>query len=98
MTLTELELAIRDTFRKTYKAEYVGRLKIEELREGGYKLTLGMHTPEKPLIIAAQLNAIDFLKFFEKELLDRNLDLTSYYTGYQIIKDHNCDEKQDKRE
>lgn len=109
MTHQELELAVLLIIEKAYCAKYVGELKIQDLldcndKPVGYKLQLGLNSPERPLTIQMQGTAKQFLKFVEKELRTRHLHTTSYYMGYKLPPKEDCDkntsccnEKEDRR-
>lgn len=81
MTTNDLEQAILAIIKKVYCKEYTGRLKVTEI-PGGYRLDLGMNNDERPISIAAESS--DFLNFVEKELRDRSLDMTEYFTAIQL--------------
>jgi hypothetical protein len=68
-----MEKAILDIIERKYKCKYVGGIKVTKLGTGwaGYKVTLDLGIPEKPITISADLEAEDFLKFVEQELLSR---------------------------
>ena len=82
-----MEKAIFDIIRKKYKREYTGSIKVTKLGLGGtgYKAVIDLDNPDKPMIqIAADLNAEDFLKFVEQELVSRQLHRVKYYRGIKI--------------
>lgn len=82
-----MEEAILNMIEKHYKRKYVGGIKVVKLGRGwaGYKLTLDLGNPDNPLIqISADLEAEDFLKFIEKELISRQLHKVKSYTGIKI--------------
>lgn len=79
MTIQELDQAIRELIRSIYKAEYVGSLKIKELKDG-YDLALGFNHTENPIHIAASLTAVKFLKYVEEELKNRRFANNEYYS------------------
>jgi hypothetical protein len=82
-----MEKAIFDIIRKKYKREYTGGIKVTKLGLGGtgYKAVIDLDNPDKPMIqIAADLNAEDFLKFVEQELVSRQLHRVKYYRGIKI--------------
>ncbi len=84
--MNNLELAILDLIEKYYKCKYVGGLSVTKLGTGpeGYKLVLDLGNPDiRPIMIAADLNAEDFLKFIEKELISRQLIKAQFFTGYK---------------
>jgi len=81
--LTPLEQATLDIINRVYNCTYVGKLKLEIINDNCYKLTLGLHTPEKPLIIAMEGDDESYKKFIEQELRTRRLDKTKFYSGYK---------------
>lgn len=83
MTLTELEVAIGDFFKELYKAEYVGKMKLEVLPIGGYKLTLALNNVERPVIFSYEGDEKKFLKFVREELRSRHWGDMHYYMGYK---------------
>ena len=85
--MNEMEKAIFDIIRNKYKREYTGNIKVTKLGLGGtgYKAVIDLDNPDKPMIqIAADLNAEDFLKFVEQELVSRQLHRVKYYRGIKI--------------
>lgn len=89
MTLQEIEAAVLDIIKKVYEAKYIGKLKIEEIKDCngksiGYKLTLGLNNVERPITIQMEGNINKFLSYIEKELRARHLHYTSFYTGYKV--------------
>jgi hypothetical protein len=75
--MNKLEQAILDIIEKRYKHKYVGGIKVTKLgtEPEGYKLVLDLGNPDKRVLqISADLNAEDFLKFVEKELISRQLE------------------------
>ena len=79
MTTQELEAAILENVQAIYNRKYVGKLKVQHLA----------NHPETPLVIAAELSDQEFLKFVEKELHARHLEMTDYFTGYKIEDPYN---------
>lgn len=93
MTTHDIELAIRDLIKKIYCREYQGVLKVhevfskfpgEEPQHIGYRMDLGLNKDEKPLSIASDGTAEQFLAFIEKELKSRSLIRTQYFTAIQL--------------
>lgn len=85
--MNDMEKAILDIIRKRYKREYNGGIKVTKLGKdwAGYKLVLDLGNPDKPLIqISADLEAEDFLKFVEQELISRQLHKVLFYRGIKI--------------
>lgn len=72
-----------------YKKKYIGKLFIKRLEPMGLTVILGMNNVEKPITISAQLNDVDFLKFFRKELHDRGLNTVLFFKGVKSYPD-NC--------
>ena len=83
MTTAELEAAIRDIVGDIYCKEYISKLIITELPEGGYSAKFALNNIDKPLVISAQLNATDFLKFMKEELRTKSLWRVEYSLGYK---------------
>lgn len=83
MTTAELEAAIRDIILDIYCKEYISKLIITELPEGGYSAKFALNNIDKPLVISAQLNATDFLKFMKEELRTKSLWRIEYSLGYK---------------
>ena len=78
--MNELEKAILDMVEKRYEHKYIGGIKVVKLGDEGYKLILNLGNPDVRMIqISAQLNAEDFLKFIEKELISRQLIKSKWY-------------------
>ena len=95
MTTQDIEQAIRDLIKSLYCVEYQGILKVyettykfpgEEPEHVGYRVDIGLNKDEKPLSIAYSGTANDFIKFIEKELKERNLVRTKYFTAIQLYK------------
>jgi hypothetical protein len=69
-----MEKAILDIIQCRYKCIYTGHIRVTKLGKGGtgYKVELDFDNLDKPVIqISADLNAEDFLKFVEQELVSR---------------------------
>lgn len=82
--MNEMEKAILNIIERRYKRKYVGGIKVTKLGTGwaGYKLVLDLGNPDKPQIaISADLEAEDFLKFVEQELISRQLIKVQWFTG-----------------
>lgn len=95
MSTKEIEQAILDMFKKIYCAEYTGKIDVIPLYESftfpgdqpkvcGYTLRLGLNREERPLNIACDGTPEQFLKYVEKELHERNLVRTDYFTAIQF--------------
>lgn len=83
--MNDLEKAVLDIIERRYKCKYTGQLKVQRLKSGGYKLSLDFD-PEVSLIQIA-LDTDDpnvFLKYVEKELIERQLIKVEYFTGIKI--------------
>ena len=82
--MNDMEKAILDIIEKKYKRKYIGGIKVTKLGKNstGYKLVLDFGIPEKrALTLAADLEAEDFLKYIEKELISRQLYRVLLQTG-----------------
>lgn len=87
MTTGELEQVIREYILDMYDKEYSGKLQIEKLNPIGYHVVFGLSTPEKPLVIYAELPDEQFLKFLKEELRIKRFNLIYYgklYSTYPI--------------
>ena len=85
--MNDMEKAILDIIRKRYKREYTGGLKVTKLGKGGtvYKFVFDFDNLDKPVLqISADLNAEDFLKFVEQEIVSRQLQRVKYFRGIKI--------------
>jgi hypothetical protein len=72
--MNEMEEAIVKMIECKYKCKYTGHVKVTKLGQGGtgYKVKLDFDNLDEPVIqISADLNAEDFLKFVEQELVSR---------------------------
>jgi len=96
MTLAEIEQAILDCFTEVYNVKYVGTLKIKRLEPVGLEIRLGIMNDYKPMYISAELDDVQFLKYFKKELYDRNLDMVEFFKGVKSYED-DCLQKLDDR-
>lgn len=93
MTTQDIEQVIRDLIKSLYCVEYQGVLKVYETtykfpgREPehvGYRMDLGLNKDEKPLSIACDGTAKEFIEFIKKELKERSLVRTKYFTAIQL--------------
>ena len=84
MTNIELEQAIQEIFLDLYKAEYLGKIKIEKLKPYGYQVKLGLQNPDSPLVIYGQLEDDAFLKFFREEMKTKSL-IRTYYSSLKTM-------------
>lgn len=88
--MNNMEKAVLDIIERRYKKKYVGGIKITKVGKGwaGYKLVLDLGIPGKRAItITADLEAEDFLKFVEQELISRQLIKVQWFTGIKIDPD-----------
>lgn len=82
--MNNLERAVLSLIEKVYKCKYVGGLTVTQLASGGYKLALNLGNPDiEQIVIAADMNAEDFLKYVKQELISRQLIKVQYFTGYK---------------
>lgn len=82
--MNTLEKAIYDIIEKRYKKKFVGDIKVTKLGKGwaGYKAVLYREHSTIPLItLSADLEAEDFLKYVEQELISRQLHKVQSFTG-----------------
>lgn len=82
--MNKMEKAILDIIEKRYKRKYTGDVKVTKLGSGwtGYKAVIDLGNPDKRLIqISADLEAEDFLKFVEQELISRQLQKVQFFKG-----------------
>lgn len=85
--MNSMEEAILKIIECKYKCKYTGGIKVTKLGLGGtgYKAVIDLDNPDKPqLHLAADLNAEDFLKFVEQELVQRQLHRVKYFRGVKI--------------
>ena len=85
--MNNMEEAILKIIEKRYKCKYIGGIKVTKLGKGwaGYKVVLDLGNPDKPLIqISADLEAEDFLKYVEQELISRQLHKVKFFKGVKI--------------
>lgn len=83
---------ILEQIKQLYKKEYTGKLWVSELNPIGYQIKFGMNNNDKPLVISAELECNQFLKFMRKELIDRRMDLVKYFIGVKTYPDQ-CQNK-----
>ena len=96
MTLAEIEQAILDCFTEVYDVKYIGTLKVKRLEPIGLEVRLGIMNDYKPMYISAELDDVQFLKYFKRELYDRNLDMVEFFKGVKNYPD-DCLQKLDDR-
>ena len=85
--MNEMEEAILHIIECKYKCKYTGGIKVVKLGQGGtgYKVIIDLDNPDVPMIqLAADLNAEDFLKFVEQELVSKQLQRVKYFRGVKI--------------
>lgn len=70
--------------RDIYKAEYIGKLRIEDLDPVGYKVSFYLDNSEYPLVIIADLPDEEFLPFIREELRSRKLVKTKYFSTTKL--------------
>lgn len=76
-----MKQAILDLIEKRYKRKYCGDIKVTQLNSG-YSVSFDLGIPDKkPITISADLNAEDFLKFVEQELISRQLYKVQFFRG-----------------
>lgn len=99
MSSQELEALIRDNIRDIYKAEYKGKLRVEE-KLNGYLIEIGMLTPEAPIVIYTELKGDKLKKFIREEIQNRQLSpenygyiSTVYPTSCEPINTRCCEER-----
>lgn len=78
MTEQELEQVTREYMLDIYKAEYIGKMKVEKVQPFGYLIKLGLNTPECPYIIYAELKDKEFLEFLREQLKTMKLHMVFY--------------------
>ena len=90
MTESEMKEAILQAIIETYCKKYIGTLEVEKIIPEGWIVRLGMNNDEKPIVISAELSDEKFLKFFIKELRDRNWNTIHWFLGYKLYPDNGC--------
>lgn len=88
MTPTKLEQVIREYIMDIYKKQYTGKIKIKELNPG-YCIYLDIGHQYHPLVIYAELNDVDFLKFLKEDLKTRNFHF-SHYAELNLVYPDTC--------
>lgn len=84
--MVSLAINILKAIENTYKKKYVGVLRIRKIKPFGYAISLGLSTPEKPIVIAAQIEDQDkFLDFFIKELRVGRFHEVKYFSTYRNL-------------
>lgn len=85
--MNDMEKAILDILESKYKCTFTGHIKVTKLGKGGtgYKVVFDFDNLDKPVLqISADLNAEDFLKFVEQELVSRQLHRIKFFRGVKI--------------
>lgn len=85
--MNDMEEAILNMIECKYKCKYTGHVKVTKLGLGGtgYKVVFDFDNLDKPIIqLSADLNAEDFLKFVEQELVSRQLHKVKFFRGVKI--------------
>ena len=75
--MNDMEKAILDILECKYKCTFTGHIKVTKLGKGGtgYKVEFDFDNLDKPVLqISADLNAEDFLKFVEQELVSNYIE------------------------
>lgn len=94
MQTQEIEQVIRDYFEQIYKAKYVSRLSVKEIKDRdeviGYTLTLDMNNRDKPITMSSDGTPEQFLAYIYEEIRSRQLIRVDYYDGHQIVKEFKC--------
>ena len=84
MTHTELNQVIREYMRDIYKAEFIGKLKIEDIEPIGYKVSFYLDNPEYPLVIIGDMPDEEFIPYIKEELRSRKLIKTKYFRTIKL--------------
>lgn len=95
MTPQQLEALILELMKDIYNADYIGKLKVEEIGEG-FLIKIGMQTPEVPITIYTEEKGDKLIKFLKKELRDRNLD-PHYFGSISLVYRAVCNNVQNKK-
>ena len=85
--MNDMEKAILDILECKYKCTFTGHIKVTKLGKGGtgYKVVFDFDNLDKPVLqLSADLNAEDFLKFVEQELVSRQLHRIKFFRGVKI--------------
>ena len=85
--MNDMEKAILDILECKYKCTFTGHIKVTKLGKGGtgYKVVFDFDNLDKPVLqLSADLNAEDFLKFVEQELVSRQLHRVKFFRGVKI--------------
>ena len=85
--MNDMEKAILEILECKYKCTFTGHIKVTKLGKGGtgYKVVFDFDNLDKPVLqISADLNAEDFLKFVEQELISRQLHRIKFFRGVKI--------------
>ena len=85
--MNDMEKAILEILECKYKCTFTGHIKVTKLGKGGtgYKVVFDFDNLDKPVLqLSADLNAEDFLKFVEQELVSRQLHRIKFFRGVKI--------------
>lgn len=96
MTLAEIEQAILCIIEEAYNVKYIGTLEVKRINPIGLSVRLGIMNDYKPMYISAELNDKQFLKYFKREMYDRNLDMVEFFEGIKNYPD-DCVQQFDDR-
>lgn len=79
--MNDLEEKILQMICDIYKKEYIGRIKVTKLEDQDtYILRLYLNQYDfAPIVLAADMNAEDFLEFVRKELSSRQLIQAKFF-------------------
>ena len=89
MTVEELEVAVLQMISIIYEHRYNKNIKVTLLKDYndiiyGYGLRLAINQIERPITIFVEGSEDHFLEKVAKELHERNLVDTKFYTGYKV--------------
>lgn len=92
MTTQEIKQAILEAVMDIYHEKYVGKLDVNELKNG-FQALFYFNKQETPIAISAELPAEKFIKFIKKELRERHFEIVKYFTGYKYEPNQQCNDK-----
>lgn len=90
MNTSELEHLIRDTIRKHYKLEIIGKLEVEYHVDIGYIIKFYFHQYTPTIRQFPNVDDNKLKKLVTRDLLDMNLHLMSFGTLKTIPPDFSC--------
>ena len=73
--------------RQIYQAEFIGRIKIEDLDPVGYKFSFYLDNPEYPFVLITDLSGQEALDYIKEELRRSKLVKTKYFRTIKINKE-----------